>query len=210
MTDKAAISRLSLVLFFFTFKSSLMVRDVTGFCTSIMISDTKEWKLSPNSALAFKPSALITPGRTARILELTQNTNLILRSGLTWPWQFQRSSCSPNCGLQRTLANITFVEILENILSTCVYTNMAMVHRLRPTIGRTPVPSVSSSEVGTVVGWATAVRYTPPTQWICQRGMDQLQSRAVCFTDILLRSGERTMSMVHPFSWNSRGHVPKL
>ena len=65
MTDKAATSWLSLVLFK-AFKISLMVRDVTGYYTSI--SDMEEWRLANSSNLVFRPFLIITPGRTARIL----------------------------------------------------------------------------------------------------------------------------------------------
>ena len=72
-----------------------------------------------------------------------------------------------------------FVEVLERVLATPIYTNMAMLHRMCPAIGLTPIPAVHPSEIGKVVDWTSAKKHTQSTHWIYQRGMDQLQEAAV-------------------------------
>ena len=70
---------------------------------------------------------------------------------------------------------------------------MAMVRRLCPAIGLTPVPSTSASETGPVVDWKTTLKFTQTTQWIYERGLDELQTRAIkVFADIPLKSSELT------------------
>ena len=94
-----------------------------------------------------------------------------------------------------------FVDVPERVLATPIYTNMAMLHRLCPAIGLTPIPSaVPPSEIVKVVDWNSAKKYTQSTHWIYQRGMDQLQESAVwSFNDIPVRSSELTRNPMYDF-----------
>ena len=65
ITDKNAMSRLSLALFR-AFKTSLLVRDVDGHY--FMISDQDQWQIANTSTMKLAPSLVIAPGRTVRIL----------------------------------------------------------------------------------------------------------------------------------------------
>ena len=64
-TDKLAASRLSLVIFK-SYKSSLMVREMSGHYSSVTEFD--EWKIGTSSAVTFNPSLMVTALRTVRIL----------------------------------------------------------------------------------------------------------------------------------------------
>ena len=89
---------------------------------------------------------------------------------------------------------------------------MAMVHRLCPTIGLTPIPSVPPAEIGMIVDGKTAQKLTQTTQWIYQRGLDKLQTRAVwSFTDIPVRFQRNDYHNGFPVSsWISWGHLSKF
>ena len=83
-----------------------------------------------------------------------------------------------------------FQEILRRIQATPVYSNMAMVHRLCPSLALTPIDALQSDGTGPLRTEKTAVRLMQTTQWIYERGMQELQDVAVeNFHDIPVQIG---------------------
>ena len=128
MTDKAATSWLLLVLFK-AFKISLTVRDVTGYYTSV--SDMEEWRLANSSTLVFRPSLIITPGRAARSLGANPKQDFapekVIDMAMPVPDKFLLTEL---WYVNHMGKNHIFKDILEHILATPTYTNVAMVNRL--------------------------------------------------------------------------------
>ena len=75
--------------------------------------------------------------------------------------------------------NPVFHEITNRILSTVVYTNMAMVHRLCPAMALTPINTHPVTGTGLLKTEAGALDLMQSTQWIYERGMHELQEIAI-------------------------------
>ena len=83
-----------------------------------------------------------------------------------------------------------FQEILKRIQATPVYSNMAMVQRLCPAMALTPINALQSDGSGPLKTEGTAIGLMQTTQWLYERGMQELQDAAVeYFHDIPVQIG---------------------
>ena len=72
-----------------------------------------------------------------------------------------------------------------------LFGDMAMVHRLCPSLALTPIDALQSDGSGTLRTETTAIALTQTTQWIYERGMQELQDAAVeNFHDIPVQIGK--------------------
>ena len=79
-------------------------------------------------------------------------------------------------------------EIFSDIIRTRPYSNMAIVQRLCPDIGLTPIPTHTLDDIQPITDWDSAERQTQPTLWVYERGLGLMQDRAIrTMTDIPLR-----------------------
>ena len=176
-TDKLAASRLSLAIFK-SYKSSLMVKELAGHYSSITEPD--EWKIGTSSAVTFNPSLIITALKTVRILGINSTATYapekILDTVLPVPEEFLLTEL----WYCKTLGRSTvFQQILSRIQSNIVYANMAMVHRLCPSMALTPIDAIQSHGAGVLKSEKEALKLMQTTQWIYERGMQELQDAAV-------------------------------
>ena len=83
------------------------------------------------------------------------------------------------------------------------YANMAMVHRLCPSMALTPIDSIGSHETGLLVSEKAAIKLMQTTQWIYERGMKELQEAAVLdFHDI--------PDQIRDWDWSDKWSYPVL
>ena len=177
ITDKNAMSRLSLALFR-AFKTSLLVRAVDGHYS--MINDQKDqWQIATTSTVKFAPSLVIAPGRTVRILghqsksEDPPVAKLEIVMGV--PEEFLLSELWYRQNHQR---NPWFVDLVENLLIQPVYSHMARVERICPALGLTPIPACDLLDIGSIHDVGSFDLYFAPTQWLrpttCRKYMELL------------------------------------
>ena len=120
-----------------------MVKELAGHYSSVAEPD--EWKIGPTSAVTFQPSLVITTQKTVRILGINSTAayapEKLLDTVMPVPEEFILTELWFCRNLGR---NPAFHDIRDRILSTVVYTNMAMVHRLCPALALTPVKRTHS------------------------------------------------------------------
>ena len=176
-TDRLAATRLSLALFK-SYKCSLMVKELAGHYSSVTEPD--EWKIGTTSAVTFQPSLIITTQKTVRILGINSTATYapekLLDTVMPVPEEFILTELWFCRNLGR---NPVFHEIRNRILSTVVYTNMAMVHRLCPAMALTPINTHPVTGTGLLKTEAGALDLMQSTQWIYERGMHELQETAI-------------------------------
>ena len=168
-TDKLAATRLSLALFK-SYKCSLMVKELAGHYSSI--TEIDEWKIANASAVTFQPSLIITTQKTVRILGINSTATYapekLLDTVMPVPEEFILTELWFCRNLGR---NPAFHDIRNRILSTVVYTNMAMVHRLCPALALTPINTHPVAGTGLLKTEVGALDLMQSTQWIYERGM---------------------------------------
>ena len=175
--DKNAMSRLSLSLFR-AFKTSLLVRNTDGHYS--MINDQDQWEIAATSTVKFAPSLVIGPCRTVRILgqqsksEDPPAARLDIVMGvpeeflLTELWYCQNHKRNPQ-----------FTELVDTLLSQPVYSHLARVERICPTMGITPIPACDLLDVGTVHDVSSFEQHFAPTCWLYEKSSELVHERCV-------------------------------
>ena len=155
-----------------------MVKELAGHYSSVTEPD--EWKIGTTSAVTFQLSLIITTQKTVRILGINSTATYapekLLDTVMPVPEEFILTELWFCRNLGR---NPVFHDIRNRILSTVVYTNMAMVHRLCPALALTPINTHPVTGTGLLKTEAGALDLMQSTQWIYERGMHELQETAI-------------------------------
>ena len=198
-TDKLAASRLSLALFK-AYKCSLMARELAGHYSSV--SEPDEWRIGNSSAMTFNSSLIITANKTVRVMGINSKAAYAPEKTLDTVMPVPEEFVLAELWFCKNWARIDiFAEIIYRIQTTVVYSNMAMVQRLCPELGLTPVNHHQTNVTGILRTENGALDLMQTTQWIYDRGMHELQEAAIeSFHDIPVQ--------VHKWEWSENSTFP--